>query len=97
MKSTTAPVRRHRGRRKQSVSGSRKLYANAIEESLWKRPDLPPRDRSLVTVSALIARNQTIGMLHYFNIALDSGVTPRELSETVTHLAFDRPCCRKRF
>jgi 4-carboxymuconolactone decarboxylase len=32
---------------------------NAIEENLWKRPDLSPRDRSLVTVSALTARNQT--------------------------------------
>jgi 4-carboxymuconolactone decarboxylase len=60
----------------------------AITEDLWKRPDLSPRDRSLITVAALIARIQTIGMLHYFNIALDSGVTPGELSEIITHLAF---------
>ena len=60
----------------------------AITEDLWKRPDLSPRDRSLITVAALIARMQTIGMLHYFNIALDSGVTPAELSEVVLHLAF---------
>jgi 4-carboxymuconolactone decarboxylase len=61
---------------------------NSIEEGLWKRPGLSPRDRSIVTVSALIARNQTIGMLHYFNIALDHNVTPGELSEIITHLAF---------
>ena len=61
---------------------------NSIEEGLWKRPELSPRDRSIVTVSALIARNQTIGMLHYFNIALDNNVTPGELSEIITHLAF---------
>ena len=61
---------------------------NSIEEGLWKRPDLSARDRSIVTASALIARNQTIGMLHYFNIALDNGVTPAELSEIITHLAF---------
>lgn len=60
----------------------------SISEDLWKRPGLSPRDRSLVTVSALIARIQTIGMLHYFNIALDSDVKPSELSEVVTHLAF---------
>jgi 4-carboxymuconolactone decarboxylase len=36
----------------------------------------------------LIARNQTIGMLHYFNLALDKGVVPGELSEIITHLAF---------
>ena len=49
---------------------------------------LSPRDRGIVTVAALVARNQTIGMLHYFNVALDSGVKPGELSETITHLAF---------
>lgn len=61
---------------------------NSIQEGLWKRPGLSPRDRSIVTVSALIARNQTIGMLHYFNIALDNDITPGELSEIITHLAF---------
>ncbi len=45
-------------------------------------------DRSIVTVAALIARMQSIGMLHYFNRALENGVTPRELSEMITHLAF---------
>jgi 4-carboxymuconolactone decarboxylase len=60
----------------------------SITGDLWKRPDLSARDRSLITVAALIARMQTIGMLHYFNIALDSGVTPAELSEVVLHLAF---------
>jgi 4-carboxymuconolactone decarboxylase len=65
-----------------------KYTQDAIENDLWKRPALSPRDRSLVTVAALIARIQTIGMLHYFNLALDSGVTPGELSEVITHLAF---------
>jgi len=60
----------------------------SISEDLWKRPGLSARDRSIVTVAVLIARIQTIGMLHYFNIALDNGVTPGELSEIVTHLAF---------
>jgi alkylhydroperoxidase/carboxymuconolactone decarboxylase family protein YurZ len=61
---------------------------SAIGEGLWKRPDLSARDRSIVTVAALVARNQTIGMLHYFNLALDNGVKPGELSEIITHLAF---------
>jgi 4-carboxymuconolactone decarboxylase len=55
---------------------------------VWKRPDLSPRDRSIVTVAALIARNQTVEMPYYFNLALDSGVRPREISEVITHLAF---------
>jgi 4-carboxymuconolactone decarboxylase len=55
---------------------------------LWKRPDLSPRDRSIITVAALIARNQTIEMPYHFNFALDHGVKPSEMSEIITHLAF---------
>jgi len=55
---------------------------------IWKRPGLAPRDRSIVTLSALIARNQTIDMPYYVNLALDNGVKPREISEIITHLAF---------
>jgi 4-carboxymuconolactone decarboxylase len=55
---------------------------------VWKRPGLSPRDRSIVTLAALIARNQTIEMALYLNLALDSGVKPAEISEIITHLAF---------
>jgi 4-carboxymuconolactone decarboxylase len=55
---------------------------------LWKRPDLSPRDRSIVTVAALIARHQTIEMPYHVNLALDNGVKPSEISEVITHLAF---------
>ena len=55
---------------------------------VWKRPGLAPRDRSIVTLAALIARNQTIEMRYYLNLALDNGVKPREISEIITHLAF---------
>jgi len=55
---------------------------------LWKRPELSPRDRSIITVAALITRNQTIEMPYHFNLALDNGVKPSELSEIITHLAF---------
>jgi len=55
---------------------------------LWKRPDLSPRDRCIVTLAALIARNQTVQMPYYLNLALDNGVKPSEISEMITHLAF---------
>jgi 4-carboxymuconolactone decarboxylase len=55
---------------------------------VWERPGLSQRDRSIVTVSALIAREETAAMPHYFNQALDNGVKPSELSEIITHLAF---------
>jgi 4-carboxymuconolactone decarboxylase len=78
----------------QTVNDSR-MVAPALEKyaqgplgELWKRPGLTPRDRSIVTIAALIARNQMIEMPYYFNLALDNGVKPREISEIITHLAF---------
>jgi 4-carboxymuconolactone decarboxylase len=55
---------------------------------VWKRPGLSARDRSIVTLAALMARNQTIEMAFYLNLALDNDVKPREISEIITHLAF---------
>jgi len=63
-------------------------YAQGTLSELWKRPGLSQRDRSIVTLSALIAKNQTIEMARYTNLALDNGVKPREISEIITHLAF---------
>ncbi|WP_109489219.1 carboxymuconolactone decarboxylase family protein [Occallatibacter savannae] len=73
----------------QAVSPALASYTrSAVVEGVWNRPGLSRRDRSIVTVATLIARIQTIGMEHYFAIALNSGVTPAEVSEIVTHLAF---------
>ena len=63
-------------------------YASGPVAALWERPGLSPRDRSIVTLAALIARNQTIEMTQYMERALDHGVKPREISEIITHLAF---------
>ena len=59
-----------------------------VEAELWQRPGLSARDRSVVTVASLIARNQTVDMREQFDTALDNGVTAGELSEIITHLAF---------
>src|SRR5712692_1120939 len=78
----------------QTVNDSRMVapalekYAQGPLAELWKRPGLTPRDRSIVTIAALIARNQTIEMPYYFDLALNNGVKPSELSEIITHLAF---------
>jgi 4-carboxymuconolactone decarboxylase len=55
---------------------------------VWKRPGLSARDRSIVTLATLIARNQPGEMPRYVELALDSGVKPAEISEIITHLAF---------
>jgi 4-carboxymuconolactone decarboxylase len=73
----------------RAVSPALEHYTKGpLLDGLWKRPELSPRDRSVVTVAALIARIQTIEMPFHFALALDNGVKPSELSEIITHLAF---------
>jgi 4-carboxymuconolactone decarboxylase len=55
---------------------------------LWLRPALAPRDRSLVTVSALIASGQVAQVTYHLGRAMDNGLTAEEAGEVVTHLAF---------
>src|SRR3954447_487826 len=72
----------------KAVAPALDKYAQGPIAELWKRPGLTPRDRSIVTVSALIARNLPGELANQMNFALDNGVKPRELSEIITHLAF---------
>jgi len=55
---------------------------------VWARPGLSPRDRSLVTVSALIAMNRPDQLRSHLARARENGVTQDELVEAITHLAF---------
>lgn len=75
-----------------SVQAAAPPLADYTDEVLfgdvWLRPGLSPRDRSLVTLSALIAGGNVEQLKNHFARALDNGVTPLELSEAVTHLAF---------
>jgi len=63
-------------------------YTKGTLDGVWKRPGLSMRDRSIVTVAVLIARNQAAGLSRYLGLALDSGVKPAELDEIIAHLAF---------
>jgi 4-carboxymuconolactone decarboxylase len=55
---------------------------------VWERPELSPRDRSLVTVSVLAALYRTEQLPYHLGVALDNGLSVEELSEAITHLAF---------
>ncbi len=73
----------------RAVSPALEHYTKgSLLHGLWNRAGLSPRDRSVVTMAALIARMQSIEMPFYFAFALDNGVRPGELSEIITHLAF---------
>jgi len=64
------------------------LTDNVLFRDVWARPGLSRRDRSLVTVSALIAMNRPDQLRSHFALALQNGVTQDELVEVITHLAF---------
>ena len=67
-------------------------FAQLTDEVLfgdvWARPGLSPRDRSLATVSALVAMNRPEQLRHHLERALENGLTRDELIEAITHLAF---------
>ncbi|MBL0576871.1 carboxymuconolactone decarboxylase family protein [Aeromonas caviae] len=73
----------------QSVSPALARFGReTISEDLWQRNALSARDRGMITVAMLIARNHPGQLKHYIEVALDCGVTPTEVSEIITHLAF---------
>ncbi|MBL8265848.1 carboxymuconolactone decarboxylase family protein [Steroidobacter sp.] len=61
---------------------------NVLFGDVWVRPELSPRDRSLVTVSALIATGKTPQLAGHLNRALVNGLQATEIAGVVTHLAF---------
>jgi 4-carboxymuconolactone decarboxylase len=55
---------------------------------VWERPNLSPRDRSLVTITSLISLYRVNELPFHLKKALENGVTKEEIIETITHLAF---------
>jgi 4-carboxymuconolactone decarboxylase len=64
------------------------LTDSVLYADIWERPQLSKRDRSLVTVAALIALNRPDQLRSHLAVARQNGVTEEELIESITHLAF---------
>ena len=64
------------------------LTDNVLFGDVWARPGLSQRDRSLVTVSALIAMNRPDQLRSHLALARQNGLKEEELVEAITHLAF---------
>lgn len=64
------------------------LTDNVLYGDIWERPGLSKRDRSLVTISALIALNRPDQLRSHIKIGLQNGLTKGEIIETITHMAF---------
>lgn len=72
----------------QVAPALRNYTTEGLFGQVWSNDALTARDRSLVTVAVLITRNQNDELAAYIGRALEAGVTPAEISETITHLAF---------
>lgn len=91
--STSTPAATSQPSRAQQLMGDiapklAELTDNVLFGDAWARPGLSKRDRSLVTVSALIALNRPGQLRSHMALARQNGVTEEELVETITHLAF---------
>ncbi len=61
---------------------------DVLFDEVWERPGLSKRDRSLLTVSALLAGGNVDQLRFHLPFAVQNGVTREELVEAITHLAF---------
>ncbi|HVY40532.1 MAG TPA: carboxymuconolactone decarboxylase family protein [Polyangia bacterium] len=64
------------------------LTDDVLFGDVWERPQLSPRDRSLITCAALVAMGKTEQLNFHFPRAIQNGVTKVEIVELITHLAF---------
>src|SRR5215831_981354 len=64
-------------------------YTNdVVYGDLWERKGLSKRDRSLITVAALVATYRPEQLVSHLGRAINNGVTQEEITEVITHLAF---------
>lgn len=64
------------------------VTTNVLFGDIWERPNLSKRDRSLITVSALVAMYRQNELPFHFKRAIENGLTEAEVIEAITHLAF---------
>jgi len=64
------------------------LTDDVLFGDVWQRAELSPRDRSLITVAALIANGNTAQLASHLNLARTNGLSETELAEVMIHLAF---------
>jgi 4-carboxymuconolactone decarboxylase len=65
-----------------------RLTDDVLFGDVWADPGLSPRDRSLVTVAALVSLYRTDQLDAHLRRALDNGLSKDELVHAITHLAF---------
>jgi 4-carboxymuconolactone decarboxylase len=68
--------------------GLDQFTTDPLFKDVWLRPDLSPRDRSLVTITSLMANGQVAQLAGHLNRALNNGLTQEQAGEVITQIAF---------
>jgi 4-carboxymuconolactone decarboxylase len=85
---TPAPATSARDEVRPVVPKLIELSEAVLYGDVWERPGLSKRDRSLITVAALVALYRSDQLRGHIERALANGVTREEIGELITHLAF---------
>ena len=64
------------------------LTDDVLFGDVWERPELSPRDRSLVTITALVAGGNSEQLGYHISLGRKNGLTEDEVKEAIIHLAF---------
>jgi 4-carboxymuconolactone decarboxylase len=72
---------------KELVPGLATYTDEVLYGDVWRRTELSARERSLVTISVLIATGKSAQIVGHLGRALSNGVRPSEASGVLTHLA----------
>ena len=83
-----APITSARDEVRPVVPKLIELSERVLYGDVWERPGLSKRDRSLITVAALVALYRSDQLRGHIERALANGVTREEIGEVITHLAF---------
>jgi 4-carboxymuconolactone decarboxylase len=91
-RASEAPAAQQQSRAQQLMGGVApklaELTDGVLYGDIWERPQLSKRDRSLITVTALIVLNRPDQLRSHLALARQNGVTEEELIEVITHMAF---------
>lgn len=85
---SSVPVSKSREAVRDFVPKLIELSETVLYGDVWERPGLAKRDRSLITIAALMALGRTDQLKVHVGRASSNGVTEEEISELITHLAF---------
>jgi 4-carboxymuconolactone decarboxylase len=99
VRSSVPPITRQPERQDEPASAAGKLLGDFAPKlvqltedilfaDVWERKELSRRDRSLITVAALVALNRPEQLRFHLGRAVENGVRAEELIEAITHLAF---------